>query len=95
MRIQIEMIGGDGRRWSFDKREVTLGRDAECDVRLASDQYLMVSRRHATVRTTIDGETWLEDQASFNGTLLNGRRVQRERVTSGDIIRLGDDGPEM
>jgi hypothetical protein len=55
----------------------------------------MVSRRHATVRATSDGETWLEDQASFNGTLLNGRRIQRERVASGDIIRLGEDGPEM
>jgi hypothetical protein len=56
----------------------------------------MVSRRHAVVRTIAEDELWLEDQNSFNGTLLNGRRITaREPLRSGDVIRLGEDGPEF
>jgi FHA domain-containing protein len=94
MTYEIELVG-EGQHWSFSKREVALGRDAGCDVRLTADEYLMVSRRHAILRATSETELWLEDQSSFNGTLLNGRRITRELVTSGDVIRLGEDGPEL
>ena len=94
MSVDIEMVR-DGTHWTLDKREVMLGRDPDADVRLTADEFLMVSRRHAVVSTAGEGEVWLEDQNSFNGTLLNGRRVSRERLNSGDVIRLGDDGPEF
>ena len=55
----------------------------------------MVSRRHAVIVRTPEGELWLEDQNSFNGTLLNGRRITRERLRPGDVFRLGEDGPEF
>ena len=94
MSVDIEMVR-DGTHWTLDKREVMLGRDPDADVRLTADEFLMVSRRHAVVSTAGEGEVWLEDLNSFNGTLLNGRRVSRERLNSGDVIRLGDDGPEF
>ncbi|MDP9267118.1 MAG: FHA domain-containing protein [Acidobacteriota bacterium] len=94
MTVDIEMLR-DGTRWTLDQREVTLGRDPDSDVRLTADEFLMVSRRHAIVRTVGEGDVWLEDQNSFNGTLLNGRRISNERLNSGDLIRLGDDGPEF
>ena len=91
MKVELESLA-DGKRWSFDQREVSLGRDAQCDVRPAGE---MVSRRHAIVLRTPEGELWLEDQNSFNGTLLNGRRIMRERLHPGDVFRLGEDGPEF
>jgi hypothetical protein len=94
MKVEIESVA-DGKRWTFDQREVSLGRDPQCDVRLTADAFLMVSRRHATVLATPEGELWLEDQNSFNGTQLNGRRISRERLQPGDVFRLGDDGPEF
>ena len=94
MNIHIEMIQ-DGKHWNFSKAEVSLGRDPECDVRLAGDAYLMVSRRHAIIRSGAGDELWIEDQNSFNGTLLNGRRITREKLRPGDVVRLGDDGPEL
>lgn len=49
-----------------------------------------VSRRHARI-TVEDGNAYLEDQGSKNGTLLNGRPVwERERLQDGDRIFLGD-----
>jgi hypothetical protein len=95
MSVDIEMLRG-GMRWSFDKSEINFGREADSDVRLGADEYLMVSRRHALLRIVAEHEMWLEDQNSFNGTLINGSRiVGRERLSSGDVIRLGDDGPEF
>jgi hypothetical protein len=94
MTIDIELTQ-DGKRWNFGKREVSIGRDPECDVRLTSDAYLMVSRRHAIVRLDTGEQLWIEDQNSFNGTLVNGRRITREPLNPGDMVRLGDDGPEL
>ena len=62
-----------------------LGRSRECDVRVAD---LNVSRKHAEVRDE-DGDLVLVDLGSTNGTLLNGRPVDRQRLQDGDTITLG------
>jgi hypothetical protein len=54
------------------KGSVTIGRDAANDLRFASPT---VSREHAAV-VFRDGRWFLEDRGSFNGTFLNGTRVQ-------------------
>ena len=62
-----------------------LGRHPGCDVVLLEPS---VSRRHALL-TLRDGVWVLRDLASTNGTLLNGIRVGRTSVRSGDILTLG------
>jgi pSer/pThr/pTyr-binding forkhead associated (FHA) protein len=47
-----------------------------------------VSRRHAEVRREGD-EVFLVDLGSTNGTMLNGRPVERVRLTPGDRITCG------
>jgi pSer/pThr/pTyr-binding forkhead associated (FHA) protein len=54
------------------KESVTIGRDARNDITFASPT---VSREHAGV-TLRDGRWYIEDRGSFNGTFLNGTRVQ-------------------
>lgn len=93
MNVDIELLRGD-KRWTFDKREVRIGRDPDCDVRFQAEEFLMVSRHHALLRIE-QGAAWIEDLNSFNGTLLNGERIQKERLRSGDVVRLGEDGPEL
>src|SRR6267142_222997 len=47
-----------------------------------------MSTAHATLRRVMG--TWMvEDSGSRNGTLINGRRVQREPLSDGDVIELG------
>ena len=47
-----------------------------------------MSRRHAEIRQ--EGATyWIVDLGSTNGTLLNGKRIERERLHDGDTITLG------
>ena len=73
------------RRHVLDSRKVVLGRSKECDVQVEDAN---VSRRHAELRR--EGSTWwIVDLDSTNGTELNGRRVDRGRLSDGDTITLG------
>jgi pSer/pThr/pTyr-binding forkhead associated (FHA) protein len=54
------------------KDSVTIGRDSSSDFPFASST---VSREHAAI-TIRDGRWFIEDRGSFNGTFLNGTRVQ-------------------
>ena len=63
-----------------------IGRDAGNDVSLPDDA---ASSRHATLEQ-VEGEWWIEDLGSTNGTLVNGVRIaKRERVRFGDEIGIG------
>lgn len=76
------------RDFSCTQGIMTLGSSAsECDVCIPSP---MVSRVHAKVYSK-DGETYLEDMNSTNGTQVNGTFLKyREqfRLRSGDIVSL-------
>jgi hypothetical protein len=61
----------DGREHEL-AGSVTLGRDARNDLTFSSPT---VSREHAAIMFR-DGRWFIEDRGSFNGTFLNGSRVQ-------------------
>jgi pSer/pThr/pTyr-binding forkhead associated (FHA) protein len=65
---------------------VTIGRAAECEVRLADTS---VSRRHAEIRAAGDGWT-VVDLGSTNGTKVNGAVVSERRLKDGDTVSVGD-----
>ncbi len=61
----------------------------ENHLRIEGDRSL--SRNHAAVVYDNDARRFvLEDQGSRNGTHVNGRRAQREHLSIGDVIRLGE-----
>jgi hypothetical protein len=66
---------------------VTIGRSPEADVRI-EDRY--ASGIHARVHVR-DGDHYVEDMASTNGTYLNGERLDGEdAIRDLDEIRIGD-----
>ncbi len=68
------------------KRAVTtIGRRPGNDILL---KHRMVSRRHAEICFEDDGY-FLYDIASTNGTRINGRYIQKERLSDGDLIQIG------
>lgn len=68
-------------------REVTMGRSNGCVVSLEGDSY--ASSLHARVYPR-DGEAWLEDLGSTNGTYLNDERLRAPvRLRRGDRVRVG------
>jgi hypothetical protein len=73
------------KRQELSSERAVLGRSRDCDVRVSD---LNVSRKHAEIRE--QGQQWLlVDLGSTNGTLLNGRRIEKEQLTDGDTITVG------
>ena len=50
-----------------------------------------VSRKHARFWFE-DGEWFVEDLGSSNGTYVNNRRIEQEKLAEGDDVRCGDFG---
>jgi predicted component of type VI protein secretion system len=68
---EIALTFPDGREYALSA-SVSIGRDAANDLVFESPT---VSRRHAAVIFR-DGRWWIEDRGSYNGTYLNGARLQ-------------------
>ena len=82
---EVATLTVNGERRELDKRRVVIGRGKDCDVQLPDPN---VSRRHAELRQ--EGATyWVIDLDSTNGTEVNGRRLRRAKLESGDTITLG------
>jgi hypothetical protein len=75
----------DGVEWPLDTT-ARIGRSSSCDLVLADDA---VSRRHAEIALR-GGVCVIRDLGSCNGTLVNGRPVQRARLRRGDELQLGE-----
>jgi chromosome segregation ATPase len=67
-------------------RKTTIGRTPDNDVQIDA-QY--ISRHHAIVFSG-PTDTIIEDLNSTNGVSVNGRRVQRQTLKDGDIVKVGD-----
>ncbi|MDQ2745746.1 MAG: FHA domain-containing protein [Acidobacteriota bacterium] len=76
----------------ISKDSVWLGRDPRGDIVFDANA-VMVSRRHAEIRR-INGNFVIHDNGSFNGTLVNERRISTPTpLYHNDQIELGLGGP--
>jgi hypothetical protein len=83
---ELVQIGKTSHTWPLSKEAVVIGRMQGCDVMIPDAG---VSRRHAEVRR--EGDEWvIIDLGSTNGIEINGRRVNRHRLSAGDRILLGE-----
>jgi hypothetical protein len=81
----VLVVDGPGTRHELTTGRNVIGRGTEADIRLPDTG---VSRKHVDV--VLDGGTaMVEDLGSTNGTLVNGRRVTRQPLVDGDVIRIG------
>ena len=83
----LVMISGTqlGRSFEIDKDEFMVGRVDNCDLVVEDD---LVSRHHCKIILTPDGAQ-IVDLASTNGTLVNGRRIDKVFLKEGDQIQVG------
>jgi pSer/pThr/pTyr-binding forkhead associated (FHA) protein len=78
-------LTANGASYEVDKRRTVIGRSKECDFQVVDPN---VSRRHAELRQ--EGTAyWIVDLDSTNGVVVNGRRLKRAKLESGDKITLG------
>jgi hypothetical protein len=71
----------------FTQQQVFIGRDPSCECMIPHET---VSSRHSRIFYE-QGQWWLEDMESRNGTFLNQNPVDTATVlTSGDEVRCGE-----
>jgi pSer/pThr/pTyr-binding forkhead associated (FHA) protein len=89
----IDEGGAGERRIRLDDGVTTVGREADCEIRLAEDEEL-VAPHHACFQP--ERERWhVRDEGSEYGTFLNDRRVTEHHLEDGDLIELGLGGPVL
>jgi pSer/pThr/pTyr-binding forkhead associated (FHA) protein len=86
MGPQLIFRSPDGERAVRLDRPIVVGRDAACEVCIAS---VRLSRRHAEFSVGADGVT-VRDLGSKNGILVNGAPVDHALLKHGDRVLLGD-----
>ena len=81
-------VGERGTAHAYEPRDapIPIGRMASAGVQV---EHPLVSREHA--RLVFDGGWVVEDLGSRNGVWVDGRRVERARLSGAADIRLGDD----
>lgn len=81
---QLMLIGSD-RTWDLDADKIQIGRSSSNTVVIDDPN---ASRIHAELITR-DGEWWVIDLDSTNGTLVNESTIKEHRLTPGDRIKIG------
>jgi ABC-type multidrug transport system ATPase subunit len=67
------------------QQRIRIGRDSGCDWHIDD---LNVSRNHAEIVQNSSGNYEIVDLKSTNGTFLNGARIKREILKTGDIVSI-------
>lgn len=86
MRLRYTKRDGTEMQFELSERPITIGRSPEADVVILEEK---VSRIHCGVRLW-DGEFYIKDLKSRNGTFVNGQRVDVAKLKPGDTIRVGN-----
>jgi len=73
-----------GSRFMLGRRTI-VGRAEDCDIQILARG---VSRQHAAIIVNDEGEPYLMDLASKNGTFVDGRPILRVRLEAGMSFRI-------
>ena len=65
---------------------LTFGRSDDCDITLKEES---ISGQHCTIQI-IDGEVWVIDNESKNGTTINNQGIKRNRLFLNDVVQIGE-----
>src|SRR5215218_6310114 len=93
MKLTLTVTSGTlaGRTYDLETGFLTVGRSENCTVRFDPANERIASKQHAFIEARPDGY-YLSDNASTNGTLLNGERIDRAKLASGDNVQFGRKG---
>ena len=77
--------GRTGETFHPEGEQTTIGRSPDNGIFLDD---VTVSRKHATL-VQRDGEFYIEDGGSLNGTFVNRKRVESAKLEDGDELQIG------
>lgn len=85
MRLRYNKQDGTQMEFQLGDQPITIGRSPDADIVLMDEK---VSRIHCGIRLW-DGDFYIKDLKSKNGTWVNGERVEVAKLRAGDTIRVG------
>ncbi len=83
-RLILTHEGAVMREYQLKSDRTSVGRKPQCDIHLEDPT---VSGEHAVFLKL--QHFYVEDMGSTNGVILNGKRVTKRQLNTGDIIRIG------
>jgi pSer/pThr/pTyr-binding forkhead associated (FHA) protein len=83
--IEIQSGFYEGLEVVLDRDWLVIGRGRGADTVLAE---ATISRAHAAIGFE-EGEFFVQDLRSTNGTMVNGAKVERQPLKNGDEVRMG------
>ena len=86
MRLRYPRPDGSMAELTLGANPVTIGRSSDADVPVLDER---ASRTHCGVRLW-DGEYYIKDLKSKNGTYVNADKVEMGKIRPGDKIRIGN-----
>ena len=85
MRLRYTKKDGSHTEFELGDKPITIGRSPDADITLYDER---ASRLHCGVRLW-DGDFYIKDLKSRNGTIVNGRPIDVTKLEPGDSIRVG------
>jgi len=80
------------KEYIVDQNEIIIGRDPGSDVQIdnigVSREHARITKEHSRI-TKGPGDYFVEDMDSINGTFVNGRKVTKKLLNTGDEITIG------
>lgn len=86
LRIRYHDPDGNQAELLLSDKPITIGRSPEADIITLDER---ASRMHCGIRIW-DGEYYVKDLKSKNGTYLNNQKVEMAKIKPGDKIRIGN-----
>jgi len=83
----FEIVDDQTNRFEIFDRSIRIGRHSDNDFQLNNDT---VHRHHALFQFLPDMTAVIADLDTVNGVLVNGNRVSKTELASGDLIQLGE-----
>ncbi len=94
-RLIVTRLSGFNRSkiLEFDNGPLTLGTDLTCEITFDPTWDKTVSPRHAVLSQ--NEQAWSITDQSRDGLWLDGRKISRHNLASGDVLELGRGGPTL
>jgi len=85
-KLTVSIDGVIVKEVQLTKERSTLGRRPYNDIVLDN---IAVSGEHAAITLQKNGEVWIEDLGSTNGTFLDGQSIKREQFFPFNVVQIG------